>query len=91
MSELRNAAAAGQLDGELVESFIAMLQREGAAFAGDADFEIELDFERRVRQMAEPRSAGAPSHPASDAPAHPVHRDWRSTVRGLSRRALNKG
>jgi hypothetical protein len=57
--ELRNAAEHGQLDSELVESFIALLEREGPTYAQDADFEIELEFERRVRDMAEPTPAGA--------------------------------
>jgi HD-GYP domain-containing protein (c-di-GMP phosphodiesterase class II) len=53
--ELRNASTAGQLDGDLVETFIAVLEREGTTFANDADFEKELNFERRVRDMAEPK------------------------------------
>jgi len=56
MGELRVAAERGQLDAELVKSFIAMLEREGTAFAqGErADFETELAFQRRVREMARP-------------------------------------
>jgi putative nucleotidyltransferase with HDIG domain len=54
MAELRLAATNGQLDEELVESFIALLEREDSAFAEDADFETELEFDRRVRDMAEP-------------------------------------
>jgi putative nucleotidyltransferase with HDIG domain len=56
MTELRAAAGHGQLDAELVESFITMLLREGATFAkGEhADFDTELAFERRVREMAQP-------------------------------------
>jgi putative nucleotidyltransferase with HDIG domain len=54
MQELRNGARDGQLDSEIVEAFIALLQREGPAFAQDADFETELEFDRRVREMAEP-------------------------------------
>jgi hypothetical protein len=57
MDELRHGVTNGQFDGELVERFIALLEREGATFAQDADFETELEFERRVRQAAEPRSA----------------------------------
>jgi HD-GYP domain-containing protein (c-di-GMP phosphodiesterase class II) len=57
MEELRHGARNGQFDAELVESFIALLGREGSTFAQDADFETELEFERRVRQAAEPRSA----------------------------------
>jgi HD domain len=54
IAELRSSAVNGQLDGDLVETFIAVLEREGVTFADDADFEQELDFERRVREMAEP-------------------------------------
>lgn len=54
MSELRNAAANGQLDAELVESFVALLQRDGAVLAQETNFEAELEFDRRVRDMAEP-------------------------------------
>jgi hypothetical protein len=57
MDELRHAARNGQLDSELVESFITLLQRDGVTFAKEANFETELDFERRVRQMAAPLSA----------------------------------
>jgi HD-GYP domain-containing protein (c-di-GMP phosphodiesterase class II) len=55
-AELRHAAENGQFDTELVETFIALLEREGSAFAEDLDFEVELEFERRVRQAAKPRS-----------------------------------
>jgi putative nucleotidyltransferase with HDIG domain len=56
MAELRVAATRGQLDGELVESFIAMLERVGPTFAqgNHANFDAELAFERRVREMAQP-------------------------------------
>ncbi len=58
MAELRVGADRGQLDPELVERFIAMLDRDGARFAerDEADFDTELAFERRVREMA--RGAG---------------------------------
>ena len=48
-----------QLDAELVEVFLRVLERKGVAFqhADDADFEAELDMERRVREYAEPRAA----------------------------------
>jgi HD-GYP domain-containing protein (c-di-GMP phosphodiesterase class II) len=59
MEELRHATTNGQFDSELVESFIAVLEREGPTFAQDADFETELEFERRVRQAAEPRTASS--------------------------------
>lgn len=58
VAELRNSVINGQLDGDLVETFIRVLEREGMLFAHDADFEKELDFERRVREMAEPSAAG---------------------------------
>jgi putative nucleotidyltransferase with HDIG domain len=57
MAELGHAAGHGQFDSELVEKFIAVLEREGATFGRETDYETELDFERRVRDMAEPRSA----------------------------------
>jgi putative nucleotidyltransferase with HDIG domain len=55
MAELRKVAG-HQLDAELVESFIALLQREGPDFAqpGDSDFETELAFDQRVHKMAQP-------------------------------------
>jgi putative nucleotidyltransferase with HDIG domain len=53
LGELRKIAGR-QLDAELVESFIALLQRDGPAFAQDADFETELAFELRVRKIAQP-------------------------------------
>jgi len=89
MVELRNAAGAGQLDAELVESFIAVLEREGSSFAQDADFEIELDFERRVRQMAEPRADDAASRQPRDAVSKAGRRAWRAGIRGLGDRASN--
>jgi len=55
MTELRKVAGR-QLDSELVESFIAMLEREGPltfAPGDDADFEVELAFERRARNIAQ--------------------------------------
>jgi putative nucleotidyltransferase with HDIG domain len=66
MSELRLSARNGQLDEELVESFIALLERDDTTFAEDADFETELEFDRRVRDMAEPESQGS-SRPASSS------------------------
>ena len=56
MAELRRVAGR-QLDGELVEKFIALLEREGPvtfAHGDDADFEAELAFERRARKIAQP-------------------------------------
>jgi putative nucleotidyltransferase with HDIG domain len=59
MTELRRVAGR-QLDAELVEAFVAMLERDGpAALAQDeeADFGVELDFEKRVRKMATPSAS----------------------------------
>jgi putative nucleotidyltransferase with HDIG domain len=54
--ELR-VAAGTQLDADVVERFIAMLERQGPASMtlGDTSrFEDELDFERRARALAQP-------------------------------------
>jgi putative nucleotidyltransferase with HDIG domain len=58
IAELRRVSGA-QLDGELVEAFIRTLSRNDLAFqhTTDADFELELDFERRVRGYAVPQAA----------------------------------
>jgi putative nucleotidyltransferase with HDIG domain len=68
MVELRHAATNGQLDGELVESFISLLEGDGdLTVATDADFETALEFDRRVRDMAEPqatRNAGGSRTPS---------------------------
>jgi putative nucleotidyltransferase with HDIG domain len=55
MQELRGVAGR-QFDAELVDMFIAMLEKEGPALYREdqADFTAELDFERRVRRMAAP-------------------------------------
>jgi putative nucleotidyltransferase with HDIG domain len=60
IAELRRVSGT-QLDGELVELFIKMLERKGVAFhhGDDADFESELDLERRIRKYAEPRKETA--------------------------------
>jgi putative nucleotidyltransferase with HDIG domain len=52
IAELRKIAG-HQLDGELVEAFIALLERESASFAEEADYATELAFDQRVRKMAE--------------------------------------
>ena len=68
MGELRHAAINGQLDGEMVESFIALLEREDdLTVASDADFETALEFDRRVRDMAEPQAT--PGGGGSQAPS----------------------
>jgi putative nucleotidyltransferase with HDIG domain len=59
LAELRRVAGR-QLDAELVASFIAMLERDGPVtfvHGDDADFEAELAFERRARQIAQPTSS----------------------------------
>ncbi|MGH2855058.1 MAG: HD-GYP domain-containing protein [Solirubrobacteraceae bacterium] len=56
IAELRRVSGR-QFDGELVESFVAMLEREGPvtlAHGDDADFEAELAFERRAHKIAQP-------------------------------------
>jgi putative nucleotidyltransferase with HDIG domain len=56
IAELRRVAGR-QLDAELVTSFIEMLERDGpvtSAHGDDADFEVELAFERRARKIAQP-------------------------------------
>jgi len=64
VSELRTIAG-GQLDRELVESFIALVRRESATFAQEADYETELAFDRRVRRMAQSNSATRRSNAAA--------------------------
>ncbi|MBA3808552.1 MAG: HD domain-containing protein [Solirubrobacterales bacterium] len=57
MTEMRRVSGR-ELDGELVESFIAMLERKGPAallHADDATFEEELAFGRRTRSIAQGR------------------------------------
>jgi len=56
MGELRKLAG-GQLDGELIEAFIRVLEREEPLLAdlqGDVDYTSELAIDQRVRRMAQP-------------------------------------
>jgi putative nucleotidyltransferase with HDIG domain len=69
MAELRHAVGHGQFDPELAETFIAVLEREGATFGRETDYETELDFERRVREMAAPRSADPTTRSQRPSPA----------------------
>lgn len=64
IAELR-AIAGSQLDAELVETFIALLERQGPTFGQDADYKTELAFETRVRKMAEPPNANQSGLPRS--------------------------
>ena len=90
IAELRTVAG-GQLDAELVETFITLLEREGPTFGQKADYKTELAFERRVRKMAQPGKVAAPARsPLSDR-ARSRSRAWRSSVRGLRERTLSKG
>ena len=60
IAELRSVSGA-QLDGRVVETFVGLLQQRSVTFghADDADFERELNFERRVADYAAPRSVAA--------------------------------
>jgi putative nucleotidyltransferase with HDIG domain len=65
MQEIRNGAANGQFDSEIVDAFIAMLSRGDPERViqevQDADFEADLEFNRRVGEMAAPnRTEGSP-------------------------------
>jgi putative nucleotidyltransferase with HDIG domain len=56
ITELRKVAGR-QLDAAIVDSFIAMLERDGpvtVAHGEDADFEAELAFGRRAQKIAQP-------------------------------------
>jgi putative nucleotidyltransferase with HDIG domain len=57
IAELRRVAGA-QLDAHLVALFVAMVERGDLVFrhGDDADFDAELDFERRVIEYAAPRN-----------------------------------
>ncbi|HXR28247.1 MAG TPA: HD domain-containing phosphohydrolase [Solirubrobacteraceae bacterium] len=54
-AELRKLAG-GQLDGDLIEAFIAMLEREGSPVPErqDVDYAAELALDQRARRMAQP-------------------------------------
>jgi putative nucleotidyltransferase with HDIG domain len=60
IEELRRVAGA-QLDALVVETFIGLLEQRSVTFrhADDADFERELNLDRRVRDYAAPRLAAA--------------------------------
>jgi putative nucleotidyltransferase with HDIG domain len=60
IAELRRVAGA-QLDADLVGLFVAMVERGDLVFrhGDDADFDAELDFERRVTEHAAPRALAA--------------------------------
>ncbi len=56
IAELRRCGG-GQFDADLVETFVGLIEGSRIAFRhnDDADFEAELNFERRVRDYARPR------------------------------------
>jgi putative nucleotidyltransferase with HDIG domain len=87
--ELRSGARNGQFDPELVESFVALLEGRGPTFAKDADFETELDFERRVRQMAGQRPTDGSGASAGARP-QAGRGDWRGGLVELGHRVLSK-
>jgi len=60
LAELRRVAGS-QLDPKIVEAFVEMIEQRRVSFqhADHADFEIELNFERRVADYASPRPAAA--------------------------------
>jgi putative nucleotidyltransferase with HDIG domain len=60
IEELRRVSGA-QLDEHVVETFVALLEKRSVTFrhADDADFEQELNFERRVADYAAPRQIAA--------------------------------
>jgi putative nucleotidyltransferase with HDIG domain len=60
IEELRRVSDA-QLDAVVVETFVGLLERRSVTFrhADDADFEHELNLERRVRDYAAPRALAA--------------------------------
>jgi putative nucleotidyltransferase with HDIG domain len=60
LAELRRVAGA-QLDPLVVETFVDMIEQRRVSFqhADHADFELELNFERRVADYASPRRAVA--------------------------------
>lgn len=60
IAELRRCGG-GQFDGDLVDTFVGLIEGARIAFRhnDDADFEAELNFERRVRDYARPRVPAA--------------------------------
>ncbi len=60
IAELRRVSGS-QLDATVVETFIGLLEKRSVTFrhADDADFERELNLDRRIRDYAQPRVAAA--------------------------------
>jgi putative nucleotidyltransferase with HDIG domain len=60
IEELRRVSGA-QLDSRVVDTFVGLLEKRSVTFrhADDADFERELNFERRVADYAAPRKIAA--------------------------------
>ena len=67
IAELRRVSGT-QLDGRIVEMFIAILEKKDVAYrhGEDVDFETELGLERRVTQYA-----SSPRIPLLDIPPQP--------------------
>ena len=62
VAELRKIAGS-QLDSDLVESFVAILQREAELLVPEgAGYEAELAFEHRVKKMAQPTPSETARH-----------------------------
>jgi HD-GYP domain-containing protein (c-di-GMP phosphodiesterase class II) len=85
VDELRNASRNGQLDAELVERFIVVLEREGPTLDEDADFDTELEFERRVGEMAQPHAA-EPSSQLEAPTGSQTESRWRFGLSSLRQR-----
>jgi HD-GYP domain-containing protein (c-di-GMP phosphodiesterase class II) len=60
IEELRRVSGS-QLDAQVVETFVGLLEKRSVTFrhADDADFERELNLDRRIRDYAAPRVAAA--------------------------------
>ena len=56
IAELRTIAGS-QLDAALVDAFVALLERNGREFGRDADYKTELEFDKRVRKLAQPHTS----------------------------------
>jgi putative nucleotidyltransferase with HDIG domain len=64
VAELRRSSGT-QLDGELVDAFTRVLEQKGPTFGQEADYKSELEFEGRVRKMAQPQAPAQLREPAA--------------------------